>query len=93
VIVTEHGTVDGEQPDVRRRRFLAAGLAEVAGAVRDGIDIRGYLHWSLLDNFEWTHGYGAPTGLFRVDRTDFRRTPPSSAAFYRDVIAARSWAR
>jgi beta-glucosidase len=89
VVVTEHGTVDGDTPDVRRRRYLGASLVEMAAAARDGVDVRGYLHWSLLDNFEWTSGYGACCGLFRVDRSDLHRTPTTSAAFYRDVIAVQ----
>jgi beta-glucosidase len=87
--VTEHGTVDGQVPDDRRRLFLAASLAEVAAARRSGVDVHGYLHWSLMDNFEWTHGYSARCGLFRVDRNDFRRTATTSAEFYRQVIAAQ----
>lgn len=89
VIITEHGTVDGDSPDLRRRRFLGACLAEVADAVRDGVDVRGYLHWSLLDGFAWTHGFGAQYGLFRVDRGDLHRTPTSAAHWYRELIAAQ----
>jgi len=89
VIITEHGTVDSHVPDTRRRRFLGASLAEVAAARQAGVDVRGYLHWSLMDNFEWTHGYSACCGLFRVDRTDFHRTATTSAQFYRQVIAAQ----
>ena len=89
VIITEHGTVDGATPDLRRRRFLGACLAEIADAVRDGVDVRGYLHWSLMDNFEWSHGFSAQCGLFRVDRGDFHRTPTTSAGYFREVIAAQ----
>jgi len=90
IIVTEHGAADGDTPDVRRRHFLGGSLAALAAARRDGVDVRGYLHWSLLDNFEWAHGYSMRMGLFRVDRDDFRRITTSSARFYRDVIAAQA---
>ena len=90
IVVTEHGAADGATPDVRRRRFLGGSLAALAAAVRDGVDVRGYLHWSLLDTFEWAHGYSLQFGLFQVEREGFRRIRTSSATFYRDVIAAQS---
>jgi beta-glucosidase len=93
VIITEHGTVDGDTPDLRRRRFLGACLAEIADAARDGVDVRGYLHWTLTDNFEWTHGFSARCGLFRVDRRDFHRSATSTAGYYRDIISAQAAGR
>jgi beta-glucosidase len=89
VIVTGHGTADMAVPDLRRRRWLGASLAALAQACNDGVDVRGYLYGSLLDGFEWSHGFGARTGLFRVAGRDLRRIPTSSAAFYRDVVAAQ----
>jgi beta-glucosidase len=88
ILITEHGTCDAEQPDLRRRRYLAHSLEVVRAAIVRGIDIRGYLHWSLLDNFEWTHGFTARFGLFRVDYATGQRTSTSAAEFYRKVIAA-----
>ncbi|MBK7622584.1 MAG: glycoside hydrolase family 1 protein [Kineosporiaceae bacterium] len=85
---TEHTTIDGHTADDQRRRVLGSGLAELAAAVRDGADVRAYVHWSLIDTFEWTHGYDVGTGLFRVDRGDFHRTATGSAGYYREVIAA-----
>jgi beta-glucosidase len=53
------------------------------------VDVRGYFAWSLLDNFEWTHGTSKRFGLVHVDAEDRRRTPKSSALFYREVIRSR----
>jgi beta-glucosidase len=77
VIVTENGidTTD----DARRIAYLEEALAEVQKCRDEGIDVRGYLHWSLLDNFEWASGYGPRFGLVEVDRETFARTPKPSA--------------
>lgn len=77
VIVTESGIATGD--DRRRVAFIDATLAELSRCLDDGIDVRGYLHWSLLDNYEWTRGYSQHFGLVAVDRTTFARTPKPSA--------------
>ena len=51
----------------------------------DGVDLRGYLAWSLVDNFEWAHGFGRRFGILGVD-TDLRRMPKSSAHWYKEVV-------
>ena len=58
---------------------LLSALAGVSKCLSDGIDIRGYFHWSLLDNFEWTSGYRPKFGLVAVDRQTFARTVKPSA--------------
>jgi len=58
----------------------------VLDCLDEGIDVRGYTYWSLLDNFEWTFGYGPRFGLVAVDRTTFTRTPKPSAEHYADII-------
>jgi beta-glucosidase len=88
IVVLEHGTADAADPDVLRESFLAASLAELSAAVAGGLDVRGYLHWSLLDNFEWTHGFDGRFGLFRVDQGTGERRPTRSASYYRRTIAA-----
>ena len=77
LIVTENGI--GTDDDDQRRRYLDEALAGLARAMADGIDVRGYFYWSLLDNFEWTLGYGPKFGLVGVDRTTFARSPKASA--------------
>jgi beta-glucosidase len=89
IVVLEHGICDSAQPDERRRRFLAHSLDELRRVIEQGTDVRGYLHWSLLDNFEWTYGFTPRFGLFRVDHTTGARSPTSSADFYRRLIAAQ----
>ncbi|MGW5867851.1 glycoside hydrolase family 1 protein [Streptomyces sp. NPDC055239] len=78
LIVTENGLATGD--DTRRIDYTAVALSTLADAMDDGIDIRGYYHWSALDNYEW--GRYAPTfGLIAVDRETFVRTPKPSAAW------------
>jgi beta-glucosidase len=77
VIVTENGIAT--EDDTRRIAFMEGTVAGLARCLRDGIDLRGYFHWSLLDNFEWLFGYGPKFGLIAVDRKTQRRTVKPSA--------------
>jgi beta-glucosidase len=77
VLVTESGI--GTSRDEKRIAFVGAALREVLGCLAEGIDIGGYFYWSLLDNFEWSLGYGPTFGLVEVDRERFTRTPKPSA--------------
>jgi len=79
VIVTENGLATTDDP--ARISFIDKALAGVARCRADGLDVRGYVHWSLLDNFEWTSGYSQQFGLVAVDRTTFKRTAKPSAAY------------
>ncbi|MFS8098982.1 family 1 glycosylhydrolase [Lentzea alba] len=88
ILVTEHGACDAAVPDVRRRRFLAHSLQVLREAMAEGADVRMYIHWSLIDNFEWAYGFSPRFGLFRVDHTTLERFPTTSADFYRELIAA-----
>jgi len=84
VYVTENGI--GTDDDGLRVRYLRASLAGVARTIADGLDVRGYFHWSLLDNFEWAHGYRLKFGLVGVDRTTQARTVKPSARWLAEVI-------
>lgn len=87
IIVTEHGV--NSEDDAVRARLVPAALIELKRAMEDGVPVKGYVHWSLLDNFEWSSGYKSKFGLVAVDRTTFKRTPKVSAAVY-GAIARRN---
>lgn len=84
VVVLENGIPDAD--DDERPRFLVEHVAALQQAMAEGVDVRGYLHWSLLDNFEWTHGFGPRFGLVAVDYATQQRTPRPSAELYREII-------
>lgn len=79
LIVTENGIATDD--DTRRTAFIKQALAGVQNCIRDGLPVKGYLHWSLLDNFEWQKGYSMTFGLIAVDRTTQTRQPKESLAF------------
>jgi beta-glucosidase len=85
ILVTENGI--GTDDDAQRIEYLKVALSGVADCLADGIDVRGYMYWSLLDNFEWTFGYGPKFGLVEVDRTTFARRLKPSAKVFADVVA------
>jgi beta-glucosidase len=96
VYITENGAAyddevsqDGRIHDVRRQEYLRAHLTQVHLARQDGVDVRGYFVWSLLDNFEWIHGYSRRFGLVYVDFETQQRTIKDSGAWYSRVIASR----
>lgn len=88
IIVTEHGVSTDD--DAIRARLIPAALAELRKAMDEGVPVKGYVHWSLLDNFEWISGYKHPLGLVAVDRTTFVRTPKPSAMVYARIARANA---
>ena len=70
--------------------YLRAHIAAVEQARAEGVDVRGYYVWSLLDNFEWEWGYAQRFGIVYVDYQTQRRIPKPSALWYRDLIARRN---
>ncbi len=87
VLVTENGIAAAD--DALRARYIPAALASLDNAQAQGIPVLGYIHWSLLDNFEWRRGYRQHFGLFSVDRANFRRAPKPSAAAYAAAVRRR----
>jgi beta-glucosidase len=86
MLVTEHGI--NSLNDDQRMRHLKQALSGLRSCLADGLPVLGYIHWSLMDNFEWRSGYGPKFGLYEVNRATFERTPKPSAAHYRDLIKA-----
>lgn len=76
---------DGKQQDDRRIAYMKDFLAQVHKQIGRGMDIRGYFHWSLMDNFEWASGYLAKMGLLEIDSTTYDRKRKKSADWYESV--------
>src|SRR5262249_53127651 len=90
--ITENGAAmadtvrrEGRIVDLDRIEYVRAHLQQVLGAIGDGMPIEGYFMWSLLDNFEWAHGYKYRFGIVEVDPVTFERTPKHSADWYAQV--------
>ncbi len=88
LLVTENGI--GTTDDDQRIDYVRQALSGVLDAIDEGIDVRGYTYWSLLDNFEWALGYRPRFGIVSVDRSTFARTPKPSAAWFAGVAAANA---
>ena len=94
IYITENGcsatdvpAADGRVYDTDRIMFLRSYLTQLQRATSEGVPVRGYFHWSLMDNFEWADGFGTRFGLLYVDYATQQRTPKLSASFYREVAA------
>jgi len=83
IIVTEHGIAT--EDDARRVAFITEGLTALHAVISDGIPLRGYVHWSAFDNFEWALGYRMRFGLIGVDRTTQERHVKPSARFLGEI--------
>ncbi len=88
ILVTESGIASKD--DARRRAFIREALDSVAAAIADGVDIRGYVYWTLLDNFEWMSGYAPLFGLVGVDRRTQARAIKPSAVMLGQIARANS---
>ncbi len=95
VYITENGlssmdwpSMDGKVHDPQRIDFTRRYLLALRRACMDGVDIRGYFHWSFMDNFEWAAGYRERFGLVYVDYPTQHRIPKDSALWYKQVISS-----
>lgn len=93
IIIAENGlsmadwvSLDGKVHDPGRIDFMHRYLKELKKASEEGVDIRGFFYWSIMDNFEWSEGYNERFGLIHVDYETQKRTPKDSAYWYRDII-------
>lgn len=85
--VTENG-IDDRRGE-RRASFIHRHLKALLDARAEGVDVRAYLHWSLLDNFEWLEAWGPRFGLYRVDFQTLERTPTPAVEYFRKIVTSR----
>jgi beta-glucosidase len=90
IVVTEHGVATSN--DEERVEFITEGLRALHATIADGIPLRGYIHWSAFDNFEWAAGYAMEFGLIAVDRATQVRTLKPSAKFFGQIARANKLA-
>lgn len=89
IYVTENGIADAE--DMKRAEFIRGHVEAMTKALEEGVDLRGYFYWSLLDNFEWANGFWPRFGLIEVDyKNGCKRTVRESAREYGRIIQSRS---
>ncbi len=88
IYITENGLPDAD--DDQRPRFILTHLAQMWRAIRDGIPVRGYYHWSLVDNFEWAQGFAMRFGLIEVDFASQARRPRASGRLYAEICHANA---
>jgi len=88
ILITEHGL--GTDDDTQRANFIPAALTHLAEAMATGVPVLGYVHWTLLDNFEWIFGYKPHYGLCAVDRQTFKRTLKPSASVLAAIARANA---
>ena len=93
IAITENGlsaldtvSLDGRVHDATRIDYIQKHLLSLLRAIDDGVDVRGYFHWSLIDNFEWNSGYAERFGLVHVDFSTLKRTCKDSALYYSKII-------
>lgn len=97
IVITENGLssmdwvcTDGKVHDHHRIDYTRRYLTQLGRAIQDGVDVRGYMHWSIMDNCEWQSGYKERFGLIHVDFQTQKRTLKDSAHWYREVIASNT---
>ena len=88
LIITENGIATRD--DQRKIRFMRRHVDVLERCIKNGIDVRGYFYWSLIDNYEWLQGLDARFGLYKVDFRTLERKPTNAAAYYSYLIRSRS---
>ena len=88
MFVTENGMAD--ESDVVRPSFILTHLAALHRALVQGADVRGYYHWTLVDNYEWAEGWTTRFGLFALDQKTQERTPRPSARLFAEIARANA---
>lgn len=96
IYITENGAAfpdkqhpDGTVHDLERQRYLESYIEACSDAIKAKVPLSGYFVWSLLDNFEWTHGFGKRFGIIHVDFSTLKRTPKYSALWYKEFIKSQ----
>ena len=87
MVVTESGIAT--EVGARRAENVVRALEQIERAREEGVDVRGYYHWSLFDNFEWAEGFVPRFGLYHVDYTTYDRTPTDGARVLGEIAASR----
>ena len=84
IYITENGLADAK--DEKRAKFIIEHLKWIHKAIKGGVDVRGYFHWSLMDNFEWDKGFGPRFGLIEIDyNNNLKRIPRQSSKIYAEI--------
>jgi len=89
IYILENGLADAK--DEKRADFIVEHLRYIHKAIQSGVDVRGYFHWSLLDNFEWAEGYEPKFGLYAVDFKTFERKARGSAGVYGEIAKSNGF--
>ncbi|MFH1427178.1 MAG: glycoside hydrolase family 1 protein [Patescibacteria group bacterium] len=83
IFIMENGLANAD--DSKRQKFIVEHLKYIHRAIKEGVDVRGYFYWSLMDNFEWADGWAPKFGLYEMDRKTFKRTARPSAKAYAEI--------
>jgi beta-glucosidase len=83
IYITENGLADAD--DKKRVKFITDHLFWIHKAIKQGIDVRGYFYWSLMDNFEWAWGFKPRFGLIEIDYKTLKRKPRPSSKVYAKI--------
>ena len=88
LIITENGIATHDTE--KKVKYMKQHVDVVERCLKEGIDVRGYFYWTLIDNYEWLLGLDSRFGLYRVDFNTLKRSPTSAATYYTYLIQSRS---